>query len=135
MSSSSGRCNAGVLAFGSDPALKKALGNHEQSRADLHAIVASQLAYTSAEHGLLAEAVAVALARERPLLARRRRNQWALVVDPKQRDDPRLESVKACTSSLVGKLPTGTGHWGEAVALRLDFKLDQLWLLLDQPSG
>jgi len=36
-----GRCNAGVLAFGSDPALQKVLANHEPSRTDLHAIEAS----------------------------------------------------------------------------------------------
>jgi SIR2-like domain len=126
-----GRCNAGVLAFGSDPALQKALANHEPSRTDLHAIEASRLAYSSAEHGLLAEALAVALARERPLRARRRRNQWVLVVDPKKLHDSRLQPINACTSSLVGKLPSGAGHWGEAIGLRLDYRLDQLWMLLE----
>ena len=39
--------------------------------------------------------------------------------------------MRAVTRSLVGRLPTGSGHWAEAVALRLDWRLERLWLLIE----
>jgi hypothetical protein len=124
------RTKPGVLAFGADAALRKALAGHAITRTDLHPIEPARLAWESGEHGLLAEAIAVALGRERPLLVRRRRRQWVLVVDPQKRDDPALGPVREAADGLVGRLPSG-GHWGEAVGLRLDLRLDRLWLLLE----
>jgi hypothetical protein len=124
------RTRAGVLAFGGDEALRRVLVEHPPTRTDLHPIEVTKLAWESGEHGLLAEALARALARERPLLVRRRRSQWVLLVDPRQRDHEQLAPVRAITKSLVGKLPT-SGHWAEAVGLRLDRRLDRLWLLIE----
>jgi hypothetical protein len=125
------RTRAGVLAFGEDAALRRALAAHPVTRTDLHPIEASRLRWESGEHGLLAEALAHALARDRPLLVRRRRHQWVLVTDPKQQHHEDLAPVRAVSRSLVGRLPTGAGHWAEAVALRLDWRLDRLWLLIE----
>jgi SIR2-like domain len=125
------RTRAGVLAFGEDAALRSALVSHPVTRTDLHPIDASRLGWDSGEHGLLAEALTHALARERPLLVRRRRHQWVLVTDPKQQQHDAIAPVRAVTRSLVGTLPTGSGHWAEAVALRLDWRLDRLWLLVE----
>lgn len=124
------RTRAGVLAFGSDAALRTALHENEPQPGDLHAIETARLNWESGEHGLMAEALARALARERPLLARRRRAQWVLVVDPHGRSDSALAPLLAAAKTLIGTLPSGA-HWGEAVALRLDWRLDRLWLLLD----
>jgi hypothetical protein len=125
------RTRAGVLAFGADASLRRALAQHPVTRTDLHPIDASRLGWESGEHGLLAEALAHALARERPLLVRRRRNQWVLVTDPKQQSHADLAPVRTITKSLVGQLPTRSGHWAEAVALRLDWRMDRLWLLIE----
>jgi hypothetical protein len=125
------RTRAGVLAFGKDAALRRALAAHPVTRIDLHPIELSRLRQESGEHGLLAEALAHALARERPLLVRRRRHQWVLVPDPKQQNHEYLAPVRTVTRSLVGRLPTGGGHWAEALALRLDWRLDRLWLLVE----
>jgi hypothetical protein len=125
------RTRAGVLSFGSDAALRRALADHPITHTDLHPIEPARLGWDSGEHGLLAEALANALARERPLLVRRRRQQWVLVTDPKQQGHDDLTPVRTITKSLVGKLPTGSGHWAEAVALRLDWRLDRLWLLIE----
>lgn len=124
------RTKAGVLAFGADEVLRRVLIDHQPTRTDLHPIEATKLGWESGEHGLLAEALARGLARERPLLVRRRRSQWVLLVDPKQQNNDELAAVRAITRSLVGKLPTG-GHWAEAVALRMDWRLDRLWLLVE----
>jgi hypothetical protein len=124
------RTKPGVLAFGADDALRKALEPHTITQSDLHTIETHRLRYESGEHGLLAEAVAIALARDRPLLVRRRRLGWALVVDPRKWNEPQLASLTAVTGRPLGRLPSGA-HWAEAVALRLDWHLDRLWLLLD----
>jgi hypothetical protein len=124
------RTRSGVLAFGANEALRRALNQHPVTRTDLHPIEAKRLGHESGEHGLLAEALAHALARDRPLMVRRRRHQWVLVPDPKRRDDAALAPVRTITKSLVGRLPSGA-HWAEAVALRLDWRLERLWLLIE----
>jgi hypothetical protein len=64
------------------------------------------------------------------LLVRRRRPGWALVVHPRKISDPRLAPLSAATGGLLGRLPSGA-HWAEAAALRLDWHLERLWLLLE----
>lgn len=125
------RTNAGVLAFGRDESLRTALGRRGFEDVDLHPIDGSRLAFNSGEHGLLAEACAQALGRELPLLVRRRHRGWVVVVDPKRLDDDRLAPLKTATDHMVGKLPSGSGHWGEATALHLDWRLGRLWLLVE----
>lgn len=124
------RTTPGVLAFGPDDALRTALEPHTITRSDLHPIDTNRLRFESGEHGLLAEALALALGRDRPLLVRRRRPAWALVLDPRKRNDPQLAPLTAATDGLLGRLPSGA-HWAEAVAVRLDWHLDRLWLLLE----
>jgi hypothetical protein len=120
-----------VLAFGADTALRRALADQSATDFELHPIDPTRLRWESGEHGLLAEAIAVALGRERPLLVRRRRRSWVLVVDPKHIEDPALAPLRASTGALMGALPSRSGHWAEAVAVRLDWRLEQLWLLVD----
>jgi SIR2-like domain len=124
------RTKPGVLAFGSDDALRTALKPHAITQFDLHPIETHRLRYESGEHGLLAEALAVALGRDSPLLVRRRRPGWALVVHPHKANDPQLAPLVPATAGLLGRLPSGA-HWAEALAMRLDWHLDRLWLLLD----
>lgn len=125
------RTNAGVLAFGSDEALRRALKDHNITQADLHTIDSARLAHNSGEHGLLVEAIAQAIGRELPVLVRRRRQDWVILAAPDRLDDSRLASLKQAAGSLVGRLPSGTGRWAEAVVLHIDWKLDGLWLLLE----
>jgi hypothetical protein len=125
------RTRAGVLAFGADEALRTALADQAIKQMDLHSIDPDRLAWESGEHGLLSEAMAKALVRDRPLLARRRRQRWVAVIDPRRSDDSALAPLRdAVSGALHGRLPSG-GHWGEGVELRLDWRLDCLWLLLE----
>lgn len=125
------RTNAGVLAFGSDDALRRALKDHGITQTDLHNIDSAKLAYNSGEHGLLVESLAKAIGRELPVLPRRRRQDWVILADPDCLHDATLGPLKQAAGSLVGKLPSGTGRWAEAVMLHIDWKLDGLWLLLE----
>ena len=116
------RTKNGVLTFGSDRALKAALAHTAPRSADLHRIEVERLGQESGEHGLLVEACARALTRERPLLARRTRRGWVLVIDPKRADEAALAPLRDATGALYGRLPSG-GYWGEAVGIRLDYRL------------
>jgi hypothetical protein len=125
------RTNAGVLAFGSDEALRRSLNDHGITQTDLHTIDSAKLSYNSGEHGLLIEALAHAIGRELPVLVRRSGREWTILVDPDRLDDPVLAPLKQAAKQLVGRLPSHTGRWAEAVTLHLDWKLDGLWLLTE----
>jgi NAD-dependent SIR2 family protein deacetylase len=125
------RTNAGVLAFGSDEALRRSLKDHGITQTDLHTIDSAKLSYNSGEHGLLIEALARAIGRELPVLVRRSGREWTILVDPDRLDDPALAPLKQAAKQVVGRLPSRTGRWAEAVTLHLDWKLDELWLLIE----
>jgi hypothetical protein len=121
----------GVIAFGSDAEVRRTFGNNEISELDLHVIDGRRLRYESAEHGLLYEAFAHALERELPLIGDRRGRSHRLVVDPQRADDPRFQSLRGAARVITGTV-AGTGFkWCEAVEVRLEYRLDRLWLLLD----
>jgi NAD-dependent SIR2 family protein deacetylase len=125
------RTNAGVLAFGSDEALRRSLKSRGITQTDLHTIDTAKLSHNSGEHGLLIEALAGAIGRELPMLVRRSGRDWTVLVNPDRLADPALAPLKQVAKQLVGKLPSGTGRWAEAVTLHLDWKLDGLWLLIE----
>lgn len=126
-----GRRATGVIAFGSDADVRRAFEKHVISRLDLHVIEGRRLRYESAEHGLLYEALARALERELPLISDRRGRSHRLVVDPGRADDARFQSLRGAARAITGTVG-GTGlTWCEAVEIRLEYRLDRLWLLLD----
>ena len=93
--------------------------------------------------GFVEEALCVALARERPLLARKMRNGALLIVDPKATDvgalDPLFQVVGKSHGTVDGLFaPTTVEHphpvkvtWAESLRLSLDYKEDRLWIQLD----
>jgi hypothetical protein len=121
---------AGVVAFGSDAEIRKAFAIHDIRRLDLYAIESRRLRYfDSAELGLLYDAITRALARELPLVGVRRRHRHRLTVDPAQANDARLAPLKKVVKQVTGTV--GEHTWVEAVELHLEYRLDQVWLLLE----
>jgi hypothetical protein len=125
------RRRAGVLAFGADADVRRALARHKVRRLDLHRVEIGRLRYDSVELGMLYEALARATARELPLFVTRRRRRYRLVVDSAQIGDSRLASLRAATRGLVGAVPGSGRPFAEACDLHLEFRLDRLWLLLE----
>lgn len=125
------RRNVGVLAFGSDSEVRKAFGNYNIQSWDVHAIETSRLRYESQEKGLLYDALVCALGRERPVAIARRHGDYYALVDRAQQSHELLSTLAAPIGSLTGTVPSTTVAWAEAVRIRLDFKLDQLWLVLE----
>jgi hypothetical protein len=126
-----GRRNTGVIAFGSDSEIRRAFRHNEISRLDLHVIEGRRLRYDSAEHGLLYEALTRAIERELPLISVRHGPSRRLVVDPKRADDSRLQSLRLAAGRVSGNVAGTELTWCEAAEIRLEYRLDGLWLLLD----
>jgi NAD-dependent SIR2 family protein deacetylase len=124
------RSSAGVLAFGSDGQVRRTFERYGIRRVDLHQINPQRLRKESTDHGLVQEALARAIGRERPLLVQRRRRSYVARVNPAMADDQRLGLLTDVADAIVGRLPSGL-EWAEAVRLRVEFRLGSLWLLFE----
>lgn len=125
------RCRAGVLAFGRDADVRRTFEPHKIARFDIHPIRADRLARPSGERSLVADALFRAVGR-RPGLCVERQGQSVLVF-------PDLALVKSnafqikdkpVVDQLAGTLRSGI-RWIEACSLRIDYRLDRLWLLIE----
>lgn len=125
------RRNVGVLAFGADSEVRKGFDARGITEFDLHAIEAPRLRYESAELGLLYEALARALGRERGLKTKRRRTGHMAYVDPEAGDHEQLGILREVTGEIGGVVPGTALRWAEAVVLRLEYRLGRLFLLLE----
>jgi hypothetical protein len=112
----------GVIAFGSDSALLEAFGPWDPK------LDYGQLDPTSpSDAGLLYDAIALALERERPLVRQDRR---LLSVDPARATDRLFQPLRqAGLSTIVGKIPGTAASWAEAVELRLEERFGSMWLI------
>lgn len=94
-------------------------------------------------HGFVEEALCKALARERPLISRKTRNEAVLIVNSKTMDvgalDPLFQVVGKSLGTVDGVFaPVTDEHphaekvsWAECVRISLDYKEGRLWLQLD----
>lgn len=125
------RRKLGVLAFGKDSEVRKAFRSYNIQNWDVHAIETRRLRYDSQEQGLLYDALTQALERERPVVAERRRRGHVVAVDRTQQQHDLLVPLRTAVGALSGTVPGATLTWAEAARIRLDFKLDRLWLLIE----
>ncbi len=129
-----GRRQSGVLAFGTNAEIRRVFSPHAIETFDLQDFQSHRLRYTdSVETGMLLEALTRSLSRERPVRAeiRRSRNtRYTIVADASRAEDPLLESLRRAVRTVAGKVPKTDLEWAESVQLRLDYRLDRLWLLL-----
>jgi len=124
------RVKAGVLAFGSDADVRAAFSSHAITQFDLHAIETKRLRYDSGERGLLREALSQAIARNRALDWRRRRDTDLFVPsDPDAGVWRPLRQLVSSTSGIVKGFPDL--EWREGIGTRLDWADDRLWLLVE----
>lgn len=130
------RRRAGILIFGPDASARRAFSAFGITAFDVHAITPGRLSYESAEQGLLTQAMARALARQRPVEAVRRRSRSILAINVARQEDPTLHPLVSAAGDLSGTVPDRTGdlpvrRWREAVAIRLDRRDERLWLLIE----
>lgn len=124
------RTRSGVLAFGPDADLRKALERHGIRGFDLHAIEMRRLRYDSGERGLLREAVSIALARGFGMTVTRRRSGDLLA--PVAPEHDAWKELRELVGASMGTVPGDQSlRWREGVAVRLDWADERLWLLLE----
>jgi SIR2-like domain len=113
----------GVIAFGTDSDLLQAFDAWDP-KLDYGQLDVTKSAYL----GLLYDAVALALCRERPLL---RRGRKMLIVDPERSNNRAFDALRlAGLKPLCGTIPaTNGGQWAESIELRLELRYGTLWLV------
>jgi SIR2-like protein len=132
-----------VWCWGDEAELKAAFGPDLRSVAE-RAVPADLNAPGNLHvHGFVEEALCKALACERPLIARKTRNNAVLIVDSKATDvgalDPLFQVVGKCHGTVDGVFaPVTVEHpdpvkvtWAECVRVSLDYTEGRLWLQLD----
>lgn len=123
-----GRRNVGVLAFGSDAAVREAFGTYNIRGFDIHQIEQRRLAYESIEFGMVSAALARALARSVGMREYRRRPGYRLA--PLSDADPKFAQIKR-VMSLTGAVPGTSTRCRPVLDVRLDIRFDRPWLLME----
>lgn len=126
-----GRRQMGVIAFGRDEDVRTAFRTFDITAFDLHSIEPRRLRYDSAELGLLYDSLCAGLSRQRPIKVCRRWSSWVLAVDHERLADRAYDSLKAAIGTLAGVVPQTPLTWTEACRVRLEYRLDRLWLLAE----
>lgn len=125
------RRQTGVIAFGSDSNVRKVFNDFGISEFDVHSIESRRLRYESAELGLLYDALYFGLRRGRPFRFERRRRHHYLTVDENQSNHALFETLRKAVGQLVGIVPKTSLKWAEAVRIRIEYWINQLWLLIE----
>jgi hypothetical protein len=125
------RSRPGVLAFGSDAEIRRVFEPHRITAFDTHAISPNQLAAPAATRKLISNALFRALGRRPGLIMEHRGPRTFLFPDPilVTADIFNSQSVKP-VDRISGAVGTTGIQWRETCVLRVDFRLQGLWLLL-----
>jgi hypothetical protein len=125
------RRQAGVLAFGSDSEVRRVFRDFGITALDVYALEARRFRYDSAELGLVYDALTQAITRELPLISHWRNGAHVAYVAPDRVGDSRLGPLRQVVPSLSGVMPGSNLRWAEAIRLRLEYRLEALWLLIE----
>lgn len=126
------RCRSGVMAFGRDADIRRAFEPYKLTGLDACALAAGRLRSESQQMALMRDALCRALGSRPNLQIMTQRRRRLAMADPK-RVDPVVfnRGDSGALDKLSGMVPQTNVRWIEACELRLDSKLDRLWLLLD----
>lgn len=126
------RTQHGVLAFGRDKDIRKAFESFGIKAFDNHPLAAKRLVKEAGERALLRDALFRGL-RHRPGLHLQRRGRTTyLLPDPATASLGLFNTDKTKpVDRFSGTVPKTLVPWSEACALRVDYRLDQLWLLIE----
>jgi NAD-dependent SIR2 family protein deacetylase len=125
------RRQVGVLAFGRDAEVRKAFDSCNITEFDVHTIEVRRLRYESAELGLMYDAMYRAIDRERPVKLERVGHHYLVAVEASRSNEAIFTPLRQATKVLTGKVPTTQLQWAEAIWIKLEYRLDRLWLLIE----
>ncbi len=124
------RIRDGVIAFGDDDDLRAAYSDYDIVEWNTHPILDNRLVRESGERRLLRDALFAAIAEASGLELKYRRGETLALADPSVTPASRFRGLG--TPNAVNGIVAGTGiDWVEACGLRLDYRDDRLWLLLN----
>ncbi|SDG29075.1 SIR2 family protein [Thalassobaculum litoreum] len=126
------RTRDGVIAFGRDPHVRATFDPFGIKRFETRSIPDKSLAYESEERRLIRDALMRALSNRAGIHLLRRGWRVFALPDPKTVTPAHFQrgSIRPI-DSLTGVIGNTGIRWTECCELRLDYKLDRLWLLLD----
>jgi len=126
------RCSSGVLAFGRDSDIRRAFEPYTIKSFETYPLGSSKLVRETGERAIIRDALLRALGKRPGLSLERRGRSSILVPDPGvvTTDIFNTTTVKP-VDRLSGKVSQTNISWTEACGLRLDYRLDRLWLLLE----
>jgi hypothetical protein len=126
------RCRDGVVAFGRDADIRKALARFGPVALDTYALSPDRLRSNTQQMALIQDALCRAIATRPGLHVARRRNARILLADPKIHNVELFNRAQQDSMDALSGTVPGTGvKWWDACTLRLDGRLDRLWLLLE----
>lgn len=123
------RRDVGVIAFGSDAEIRRAFEQYNITNLDIHSIEPIRLQRDTAELGLLYDALCRALMRERPLVWLRGREHF-LIIDAQRESEGIFSDLRATAGAISGIVPETSLRWVEGIRVRLEYKLERLWLVI-----
>ena len=125
------RIRQGVIAFGRDHDIRKAFEPFDIKTFDTHPLSTQRLIKETGERGLIREALFRAVGKTADLELRRRGRTAALLPDSTRVDVSVFNAGNVQPVDRVSGTVHGTSvAWTEACSLRLDYRLDQVWLLI-----
>ena len=126
------RCSAGVLAFGSDADVRRTFAPYKIKAFDTYPITPERLAKQSGERNLIADALFRALDRRPGLRCERRGTNVLLFPDAGVVKSSMFHVDDTKAVDYISGTVRGTKiTWSEACSIRLDYRLDRLWLLIE----
>ncbi|MBI4558201.1 MAG: SIR2 family protein [Candidatus Hydrogenedentes bacterium] len=126
-----GRRKQGVIGFGPDSEMRRVFASRGITEFGLHSIEAHRLEFESMENSLLYTALVRALTRTNALLCFQRRSDRILVVDSSKATLPVFTPLRNAVTRIAGTVPGTTVTWAEAVRIRIEYRLDSLWLVFE----
>ena len=125
------RVRQGVIAFGRDADVRKAFEPFDIKAFDTHPLSAQRLVRETGERGLVREALFRTVGQTADMELRRRRRTAVLLPDPARVGAAVFTAGSVQPVDRVSGVVDGTSvAWTEACSLRLDYRLDQVWLLI-----
>lgn len=124
------RSHRGVLAIGSDAEVRRCFQPFGITEFGLHDIDPERLDRESAEKGLLVDALIHGIGRGRSLIPVQRGRRQSLIPRPEDASSPRFAALRRAAGSIRGTIAGTTIEWSEGLRIRLDYRLDRLWLVL-----
>jgi hypothetical protein len=126
------RCPEGVVAFGRDVDIRKAFDLYVIKAFKAHPLASARLARESGERAVVRDALFRALGKRPGLKLARGGRSCLLLPDPAAIAPAIFNTDRAKpVDRVAGFVPKTSINWTEACGLRLDYRLDTLWLLLE----